>query len=813
MTRAGPFTLPAATTTRFVLLVVLTTVTTMYAASALIDWEQVHWACVEEAERQAAAPAAPGVPVPSVAEAYLSCDARASLGEGLYGLLVAATFVTMALFLHSLTPRRIVRRQGLIPLPAERYPEAAAEIGRLVTEAGVPGRGQVMIDPTDQNVRGRSFGAFGSWQVRLSLGAVRHHPARAAAMRAVLRHELAHIRNRDLDMVSLVRATWWLFLGGAVATVAVQAVRWPEDLPRRLLPLAVALMVALATTAAISRVREHYADLRAADANRAAGDPAFPPVESQPRRWARLLAWHPPVSVREQVVREPDRLLRPSPLEAVLTGATAGLAQPYLAAFATFLAGGEPRDGRVLAGVAIGVLVAAVTGTAMWRDTLRTRGLGSGPSSGLMSGAALTAGLFIGIAGTLTTTDASLAAAMAHSLPAALASAAILLVLCVGLCRWHAVAADAWFEVSARPVRALAVSVIVGGAAFGSLFGHWSASIGGMPDSTVDTPLPALVFQTVTGLVSFTTLVPVVLALLLPLLPRLRRGTTGLPMSAVFVPVGVVTVAAVIAEATAWRSRSLLAELGVLLVPGLAAEPNPLLAVEVATAAIGLAVALVTSLAARPLHGLLAAYLVGFVLSLVGAVRTMGAACLQAAPVCEPRYAAGYAGGLLLLLVPSALAGGAVGAALGMVRRGRVRDTRKGIRTAGVVVAILTCLLVTTGGVVSLQVNGWIAPVEAPGTPRFTEVRPAVPARPHPVLQVCAWIRWRSGDQGLGAAYHAYLLELSQAAMAADSRGLHALGRELLDALHRGDPDDMALGEKAIRWICDARLTHTRSTM
>ncbi|MFI6483560.1 M48 family metalloprotease [Nonomuraea sp. NPDC050663] len=789
------------------LLVVLTTVTTMYVASALIDWEQVHWACVEEAERRAA------VPGTSAAEAYLACDARASLWEGLYGLLVAATFVTTALFLHSLTPSRIVRRQGLIPLPAERYPAAAAEIGRLVAEAGVPGRGRVLVDPGDQSVRGRSFGAFGAWQVRLSLGAVRHHPAQAAALRAVLRHELAHVRNRDLDLVSLVRAAWWLFLGGAVVMMAVQAVQWPGDLPRRLPPLAVALVVALATTAAISRVREHYADLRAADANRAAGDPAFPPVEPESRRWSRLLAWHPPVGVREQVVRDPARLLRPSPLEAVLTGATAGLAQPYLAAFAGFFVGGEPRDGRVQAGVAIGVLVAAVTGTAMWRDTLRTRGLGSRPPSGLVSGAALTAGLFIGIAGTLTTTDGSLAAAMAHNLPLALASAVILLVLCAGLCRWHALAADAWLEVSARPVRALAVTVIVGGAAFGSLFGHWSASVGGAPDGTVDPPLFELVFQTVTGLAYFTTLVPVVLALLWPLVPRLRRGTGGLPMGAVFVPVGVVAVAAVIAEATPWRSRPLLAELGVVLVPGLAAEPNPLLAVEVATAAIGLVVALVTSLLTRPLHGLLAAYLVGFVLSLVGAIHAMGAACLQAAPVCEPRLAAGYAGGLLLLLVPSALVGGAVGAALGMVRRGQTGVTRKGIRTAGTIVAVLTCLLIATGGVVSLQVNGWMAPVDAPGTPRYTEVRPAVPARPQPALQVCSWIRWRSGDQGQGAAYHAYLLELSQAAMASDSRGLHTLGRDLLDALHRGDPYDMARGEKAIRWICDARLGHmTRST-
>ncbi|MEV4746610.1 M48 family metalloprotease [Streptosporangium sp. NPDC049248] len=839
---ATPFTLPTATTTRFVLLIGLSALTAIYLASPVSRIGPMQLECAVAADRQAVTGRAA-----QVVSTYLTCDRDAHLWNALFDVVVIALFLLVVVLLHNAAPAITSRRQHLLPLPVAAYPEASARVERLIAEAGLQGRVTILVNPHDDGDSGRAFGRFGSRRVRLSFGLIRRYPESEPELNAVMRHELAHVRNRDLNITGLTLASWWTF-ALAVTVMLVFVMTGPlRELPGRAIPLLLTLTIAFLTTVAIARVREHYADVRAAEANLAAEDPAFPPnavdlarADSRwVRSWRRTLLWHPTVQSRKRVVDDPAWLLRPNLLDMFLTGVTSALTFPYLTVFATDLLGDEGRNAYLLAGTIQGPLVAAVAGTSLWRGVLRARESGLPVPGGIGSGMALAAGLYIGLLSLLFTIDGNLAQLLVRDIRLGVVAALLLMVICIAFCRWNAVTATAWLGVSARPRLPLAAAVPVGGLLFGTLFANWYAAAGGLP-AEISLPFLQLVYQTVSGLADLSTLMALVLALLLPLSARLRRPLEKHPLSvvprgAVVVPVGCVVIlttggALLLPEGlNAWLTRLLLP-----LAPAFAGEAHAegwsaVIATGTSALVAGFATALVVSRSNRsglgPVYGLLTSYLVGMTLPLVFTVRATIILCGRSAPLCTPNSLAGYLGALALLHGAMALtagtvgtlAGSGIGALLRTTRRKPVRAPaggatdvqdfrparRSGATALGAAgVLAVTLVLVLAGGHTWLQVNGVTAPSQIKGTPVFTEVTASAPTHRTPLRQSCEWIYRRGANMGLGSAYNRYLLDISLAATGSDSRGLDALGRALLDSLRQGDLAGREQSRIAVSNLC-----------
>lgn len=132
---------------------------------------------------------------------------------------------------------------------------------------------------------------------------------------AMFRHELAHLRLRDVGRVRLAVAAWWILLAGVTLPVGAALLLDPGLLAAGLLArMPVVLVVLLLTLCAVLRVREHDADLAAeadpraplgATAEHVASD--VPPNRRQRLRRAVGLASHPTSATRLDVLADPAR--------------------------------------------------------------------------------------------------------------------------------------------------------------------------------------------------------------------------------------------------------------------------------------------------------------------------------------------------------------------------------------------------------------------------------------------------------------------------------------------------------------------------
>ena len=271
------------------------------------------------------------------------------------GWIVAGVGVLLlvALILHLVSPSLIRRR--LITVTPQAFPRLHEEVARL------DGRITFLVDPAAVTPGGLAFGRLGRYAVRLNAGLVPLSVTDPEKFRAVVQHELAHIRNRDVDLAYAVMALWRAFLGIGLlplVVVVIIADNWAQ-------PLLATRMVALFFVVylcrnAVLRSRENYADARAAettDLRRA--------IRTEGRvRSLRRFGVHPGPAARLRAMEDPAGLLRPGFGEMFGAGVTTMLAASGLFGFWSLAWGdaGGPvarSSAWVLAPVAVGILTAA----------------------------------------------------------------------------------------------------------------------------------------------------------------------------------------------------------------------------------------------------------------------------------------------------------------------------------------------------------------------------------------------------------------------------------------------------------------------
>jgi Zn-dependent protease with chaperone function len=280
---ANPDVLPSATTLRFAVLILaaLASTASIYAHLSVLARPNSEAAAVRCVHSLSAA----GAVEPATGNADLSCISASVPALARWAAVGVVLLLLVALLVYLFAPWFIRHFTGLRALnPATRSEQALAdELDALSLEMGVPADPVWLYAPGSPKQDARAFGHPARPYVVIhgSLRAMlQNTPRNVPGFTAIVTHELAHLRNRDLLPTYATLAVWRAFLSVVLAPYLVSLVapgifseplhpgayQLLEVAPDPRITVTSFLLVALVTLSvrAVLRVREAHADATAA---------------------------------------------------------------------------------------------------------------------------------------------------------------------------------------------------------------------------------------------------------------------------------------------------------------------------------------------------------------------------------------------------------------------------------------------------------------------------------------------------------------------------------------------------------------------
>ncbi|MEU2731114.1 M56 family metallopeptidase [Streptomyces griseoviridis] len=342
------------------------------------------------------------------AAAFKACTARYQQDFDGVSLAVGAGAVAVAVAVYWLLPVWRTRRSRVAPLDAmDVHGGLRPLLDDLVTVAGVTRPPRFVVDPAAPTVSAVAFGRRRGPTIRLDGGLVATCDTHREQFRAVVLHELAHLRAGDTPVTYATVALWrvflvlvllpWAAVGVDILLVAgtpgVRGQFAPFNTHELVLGCAIVLAVHL-TRAGILRHREIYADLMAVRWG-ASGELweayARQPSWAGPRPltgFVELWRSHPSWALRRASLTDPRALFALERLPLFLTGLATDVLVWHL--------GSLPDASVPVRAVLVAGLVVGVGGVALWRAVLYARLTGRPVPSGAPVGLWLGAGLVVG---------------------------------------------------------------------------------------------------------------------------------------------------------------------------------------------------------------------------------------------------------------------------------------------------------------------------------------------------------------------------------------------------------------------------------
>lgn len=465
--RLNPFAFPSDTDFRFILLIVSVVGASLFIYSTVyfsIPATRNYWLNVQN-QCWAIRPQPPvnlddyTTPENKAAQlAFEQCRAPAERSNAFWILGGTLTLLAGAGLIYWTYPARKIRREHLVPISPEDAPDVVAYLDNLCRAMKLPQRPFFLWNPLNLTSGGLAFGRWGKYYVCLSGGLVTQFYTDLPAFRAVVLHELAHLRNADVDRTYLAVAVWqaFLLLGLLPLAVTVFQNEWVYIFNIAWRVAALSLLVYLMRNAVL-RTREMYADVRASiwdgstvSLNRVLGTlPA-----SRNEGWRKVIQVHPDPARRREVLEDPGRLFPMSTWDSIVTGLAAAIALPNIITLIISLLTGTGSFGgeQLAAAVLVAPLIVGVVGLGTWRTTFAALQQGEAPRGINHLGAGLGLGILVGVvlafssAIALQTTEPFNGSELIFNILWAI----VLVTSLVLFIRWIAVGASAWLEVAAK---------------------------------------------------------------------------------------------------------------------------------------------------------------------------------------------------------------------------------------------------------------------------------------------------------------------------------------------------------------------------
>jgi Zn-dependent protease with chaperone function len=360
-----------------------------------------------------------------------------------------------------LLPVYRLRRRRLRPFRPDVYPDIQHTLTELMALAELRCPVRFVVDPRDQRPTGLAFGRVGRRHVMLGGGLLRLHGIDPEAFRAIVLHELAHLRNRDVDIAFLTLICHRLFVFAVAVPMAVTApfallVGWVL-LPSSAIfqTLLIAAQCALAVTVAhavgaVLRSRELYADARVAMWTRGAHSlrrlfAAQHGIERTAPRRPLLRRTHPSAAKRLAALSDTSLLFHFSPWDAFGLALSCSLVYLQVAQWTGDAVGLTDRD-SVLSALVPAVLLGGSVAAGIWRATLAAHLDHTRWAGAHRTGLAVGCGLALGTFGDEQYRTA-FALGVANSLVVQVSWWLLLTAVGYGFVRWNAVTARAWAPV------------------------------------------------------------------------------------------------------------------------------------------------------------------------------------------------------------------------------------------------------------------------------------------------------------------------------------------------------------------------------
>lgn len=369
-----PRALPADTSVRFLLVVAAVVAASLYLFDAL--WFVVRGETFLDAARACGVtvdPAAAGSVSDTSAALQAQADCRRSVSREQSAFAVAGTLLVLgAAYLgYRLLPTWQERRGRLVALD----PGLAAlrdEVERVCVVSGLPRAPTLRLDATDPRVHAHVFGTARQPRLAVAGGLVVAQVLDPDGFQAVLRHELAHVANRDVGWTYYTVTVWWSFLGLAlapvVAVLAFSDLRYVTRLGWR---SAVLAMLVLMARNAVLRAREAFADATAAEWGAGAHlDRVLAAGDGARQRRPRLLRRHPTAAERRQLLASPDGLFRGDLFVGLAAGVAAGTTFESLEGIVALVL--PMWVAMWVPALAVAPLLASIVCVAAWRAGLRS---------------------------------------------------------------------------------------------------------------------------------------------------------------------------------------------------------------------------------------------------------------------------------------------------------------------------------------------------------------------------------------------------------------------------------------------------------
>jgi len=371
-----------------------------------------------------------------------------------------ALILTVAAGIYWFFPMWKLRRGKLVPLSSEDAPQVVDYLSNLCHEIGLPARPRFVWNPLNLTSGALAFGRLRGYYVALSGGLVTQFYTDQPAFRAIVLHELAHLRNADVNKTYFTVAIWWAFVAVVLLPFVVIVLLQSQiaitlDLGLRVLPLTALVYL---TRNAVLRTREYYADVRAStwDGAHVLGR-VLKALPHNRKGWQAMVSVHPDPDERRRVLDETQRLFRLNFWRAFGVGVAVTIAFSNIQELVSWI--GSLTGIKQVDFLALELLVPAiifvpvivgVLGLDTWRATFAKIAGDEAPHDAGLLGLSLGLGLVLGRFLLLSpqpllgTTD--LRSLLIYELPWNI----LLLILLFFFYRWIAAGASVWLEVAAN---------------------------------------------------------------------------------------------------------------------------------------------------------------------------------------------------------------------------------------------------------------------------------------------------------------------------------------------------------------------------